>query len=80
MAYIFIRHPWLFLIFLSGMGRDGADGLLDLHRAGGLCIAQDEASSMVFGMPKAAIDMGAVDEVLDIAGITDLLLQCGGER
>jgi two-component system chemotaxis response regulator CheB len=67
-------------IVLSGMGRDGADGLLDLHRAGGLCIAQDEASSMVFGMPKAAIDMGAVDEVLDIGGITDLLVQCGGER
>jgi chemotaxis response regulator CheB len=35
---------------------------------------------MVFGMPKAAIDMGAVDEVLDIGGIADLLLQCGGER
>lgn len=67
-------------IVLSGMGRDGADGLLDLHRAGGLCIAQDEASSMVFGMPKAAIDMGAVDEVLDIGGIADLLVQCGGER
>jgi two-component system chemotaxis response regulator CheB len=62
------------------MGRDGADGLLDLRRAGGLCIAQDEASSMVFGMPKAAIDMGAVDEVLDINGIADLLVQCGGER
>jgi two-component system chemotaxis response regulator CheB len=67
-------------VVLSGMGRDGADGLLDLHRAGGLCIAQDEASSLVFGMPKVAIDMGAVDEVLDIVGITDLLVQSGGER
>ena len=67
-------------IVLSGMGRDGADGLLDLRRAGGLCIAQDEASSLVFGMPKAAIEMGAVDEVLDIAGIADLLVQSGGER
>jgi two-component system chemotaxis response regulator CheB len=67
-------------VVLSGMGRDGADGLLDLHRAGGLCVAQDEASCLVFGMPKAAIDMGAVDEVLDIAGITDLLMQSGGVR
>jgi two-component system chemotaxis response regulator CheB len=67
-------------IVLSGMGRDGADGLLDLHRAGGICIVQDEGSSLVFGMPKAAIDMGAVDEVLDIAGITDFLMQSGGER
>lgn len=67
-------------IVLSGMGRDGADGLLDLHRAGGLCIAQDQASSLVHGMPRAAIDMGAVDEVLDIAGITDLLLHSGGTR
>jgi two-component system chemotaxis response regulator CheB len=67
-------------IVLSGMGRDGADGLVDLHRAGGFCIAQDQASSLVFGMPKAAIDMGAVDEVLDIAGITELLTQCGGRR
>ena len=67
-------------IVLSGMGRDGADGLLDLHRAGGLCIAQDEGSSLVYGMPKAAIDMGAVDEVLDIGGITELLIQSGGER
>ncbi len=67
-------------VVLSGMGRDGADGLLDLHRAGGLCIAQDQSSSLVFGMPKAAMDMGAVDEVLDIAGITDILVHCGGQR
>lgn len=67
-------------VVLSGMGRDGADGLLDLRRAGGICLAQDQGSSLVFGMPRAAIEMGAVDHVLDIAAIADFLKMSGGER
>lgn len=49
-------------VILTGMGQDGAAGLLDLRRAGALTLGQDEASSVVYGMPKAAWDRGAVQE------------------
>jgi two-component system chemotaxis response regulator CheB len=56
-------------ILLTGMGKDGAHGLLEMKQAGGHTIAQDEASSVVFGMPKEAIDLGAVDNVLPLKSI-----------
>lgn len=51
-------------VILTGMGADGAKGLLEMHRRGSKTIAQDEASSVVYGMPKAAHAFGAVDKVV----------------
>ncbi len=63
-------------IVLSGIGVDGASGLLDLKQSGGFCVAQNESSSLFFDMPKAAIEAGAIDEVLDIEEISGFLLRC----
>ncbi len=53
-------------ILLTGMGEDGARGLLQMRQSGAMTIAQDEQSSVVFGMPKAAIDRGAAQQVLPL--------------
>jgi len=58
-------------VILTGMGRDGAEGLLEMRRAGAWTIAQDEKSSVVYGMPKVAVELGAAAETTalnDIAG------------
>lgn len=56
-------------IILTGMGKDGAAGLLEMKRAGSVNIAQDENSCVVFGMPKEAIALGAADYIMDISDI-----------
>ncbi len=56
-------------IILTGMGDDGAQGLLEMKEAGALTIAQDEKSCIVFGMPKEAIKLNAVDKILPLESI-----------
>jgi len=62
-------------VLLSGMGSDGASGMADIASAGGQTIAQDEATSVVFGMPKEAIELGAVRHVLPIDEIGPSLIR-----
>jgi two-component system chemotaxis response regulator CheB len=61
-------------ILLTGMGRDGADGMDAIARNGGVTIAQNEATCVVFGMPKEAIALGAARYVLPINDIAPILL------
>jgi len=65
--------PQVIAVVLSGSGRDGADGVVDVKTQGGTVIAQDEASSEFFGMPGAAIGTGAVDRVLPLVEIAAAL-------
>jgi two-component system chemotaxis response regulator CheB len=58
-------------VVLTGIGDDGARGLLAIHQRGGSTLAQDEASSTVFGMPKAAVGVGAVTELIRIEKLAD---------
>jgi two-component system chemotaxis response regulator CheB len=62
-------------VLMTGMGDDGAEGLLEMKRAGAATIAQDEKTCVVFGMPKAAIERGAVDEVLPLTRIAQAILR-----
>lgn len=61
-------------IILTGMGSDGAKGILDIRNSGGYTIAQDEKTSTVFGMPRAAIECGAIDSVLPLEGISGKII------
>jgi two-component system chemotaxis response regulator CheB len=62
-------------VLLTGMGADGAKGLLEMKEARAFTIAQDEATCVVFGMPREAILLGAADEVLALGRIPNALLQ-----
>jgi two-component system chemotaxis response regulator CheB len=62
-------------VMLTGMGRDGADAMRRMHDAGAWNIAQDEASCVVFGMPREAIAAGGVDEVVTLSAIGQRVLE-----
>ena len=67
-------------IILTGMGNDGAQGLLEMKKAGAETVAQDEATCVVFGMPKEAIACGAVDTILPLSKIPEKILQNGCDK
>jgi two-component system chemotaxis response regulator CheB len=67
-------------VLLTGMGNDGAQGLLRMRQAGARTIAQDEASCVVFGMPREAIALGAAEQVVSLASVADALLAAAARR
>jgi two-component system chemotaxis response regulator CheB len=62
-------------VVITGMGKDGAEGLRDIYEGGGTTIAQDEKTSLVFGMPRAAAELGVVQSVLSLDEIPPALLR-----
>lgn len=63
-------------VILTGMGKDGTNGLLRIREAGGFTIAQDEESCVVYGMPKAAVESGAVNQVISLRQIPGFIISC----
>ncbi|WP_374626242.1 CheB methylesterase domain-containing protein, partial [Devosia sp.] len=63
-------------IILTGMGDDGAKGLLEMRQAGSLTMAQDKESCVVFGMPREAVMLDAVDKVLPLRRIAGEIISC----
>jgi two-component system chemotaxis response regulator CheB len=61
-------------VILTGMGDDGARGMLEMKQAGAMTIAQDEATCIVFGMPKEAIKLGGVDRILPLNSVASAML------
>lgn len=59
---------------MTGMGRDGAEGLLEMKQAGARTIAQDEATCIVYGMPREAVMLGAADDIVPLDRIASRLL------
>lgn len=65
---------------LTGMGDDGARGLLQMHREGASTYAQNEETCVVYGMPKVAVEMNAVDKIVELDGIANALLTSSGKK
>lgn len=61
-------------VLLTGMGKDGAEGLLHMRKKGARTIAQDEASSIVWGMPRAAVELGAAEEIIALDSVADKII------
>jgi two-component system chemotaxis response regulator CheB len=62
-------------VLLTGMGKDGARGLLEMRRAGASTIAQDESSCVVYGMPREAVLLGAAERVAPLPRVAESILE-----
>ena len=62
-------------VIMTGMGRDGADGLLEMKQSGAITVAQDKDSCVVFGMPREAIELGAAEHVVPLDDISSAILE-----
>jgi two-component system response regulator WspF len=81
--FMSLRRHWNragIAVVLTGMGRDGARGLLALRQAGWHTVAQDEKTCIVYGMPRAAAELGAAAEVLPLDGIAASIVRQAGKR
>jgi len=67
-------------VIMTGMGDDGSRGMMEMKTAGAYTIAQDEESCIVFGMPKEAIKLGAIDRILPLKDIADFVIRKSGNR
>lgn len=67
-------------VLLTGMGDDGARGLCEMHQAGAPTLAQDEATSVVWGMPGEAVSLGGVDEVVPLGLVAERILKLDAQR
>src|ERR1019366_8595620 len=67
-------------VLLTGMGNDGAQGLLKMRLAGARTIAQNEATCVVYGMPREAVALGAAAQVLPLTAIAEAMLAARGRR
>lgn len=67
-------------VIMTGMGSDGADGMKAIHRAGGLTVGQDEASCIVYGMPRACAESGVLNRLVPLSQIPAQILQATNYR
>ena len=67
-------------VILTGMGGDGAEGLLSMRKAGARTIGQDEATSTVYGMPRVAFELGAVETQLPLEEIGPAIIKAAASR
>ena len=62
-------------VIMTGMGKDGADGILQVKKEGGYTIAQDESTSVVYGMNRVAVEMGAIDDIVSLSEIPQKIVE-----
>jgi len=75
-----VAGPSAIGVIMTGMGRDGAEGMREMHQAGAVNLAQDERSCVVFGMPREAIALGAVDRVLPLQALARAVMDIAVAR